>query len=94
MKMDNEQTLLKKLGLEFEILNAGCCGMAGSFGYEKGEKYTVSVKAAERELAPAIRKVMADTLIIADGFSCRTQIYDQTGHKALHLVEVIKLGMG
>ena len=94
MKMDAEQKVLKKLGLDFEILNAGCCGMAGSFGYEQGQKYEVSVKAAERELAPKIRKTPEDTLIIADGFSCRTQIYDQTGRKALHLAEVIHLAMG
>jgi FAD/FMN-containing dehydrogenase/Fe-S oxidoreductase len=92
IKMNSEKNVLEKLGLDFEILNAGCCGMAGGFGYEKGEHYEVSMKIAENALLPAVRSADEDTLIIADGFSCRSQINQCTSRKALHLAEVIQMG--
>ncbi len=73
MKFDAENAVLKKLGLDYELLDSGCCGMAGSFGFE-AEHYDVSVAVGERRLLPAVRAADADTLIIADGFSCREQI--------------------
>jgi len=71
MKMTAEQALLPKLGLDFQVLDSGCCGMAGAFGFEK-DHYTVSIKAGERVLLPAVRKADKEMLIIADGFSART----------------------
>jgi len=93
MKMDAELNTMKKLGLDFEVLDSGCCGMAGYFGYQKGRHYTVSIKAAERVLLPAVRKAGKETLIIADGFSCREQIEQQTGRKGMHLAEVILMAI-
>ena len=88
MKMDAETELYKRLGLEFEILDTGCCGMAGSFGFE-ADHYEVSVKCGERMLLPIVRDVKEKKLIIADGFSCREQIEQLDGHRALHTVEVV-----
>ena len=56
------------------MLDSGCCGMAGYFGYEKGDHYDVSIKAGERVLLPAVRDAGKQTIVIADGFSCREQI--------------------
>jgi hypothetical protein len=72
------------------ILDAGCCGMAGSFGFER-DHYDVSMKVGERALLPAVRRAPADTLIVADGFSCRTQIAGATNRRALHLADVIEM---
>jgi Fe-S oxidoreductase len=89
MKKTDEKKVLEKLGLDCEFPDSGCCGMAGSFGFEHGEKYDVSVKAGERSLFPRIRETADDTLIIADGFSCREQIHQGTNRNAVHLAEVI-----
>jgi len=69
---------------------SGCCGMAGSFGYEK-EHYDISKKIGEQSLFPPIRKSSPDTLVIANGFSCRHQIADFTHRKAVHWVEAIEV---
>ena len=90
MKTDAERSLLKKTGLDFQMLNSGCCGMAGSFGFEAG-KYDVSIAIGERVLLPAVREAGRDTLLIANGFSCREQIAQQTSRQALHLAEVLHL---
>lgn len=71
------------------IITSGCCGMAGSFGYEK-EHYEISMKIGELKLFPAVRKASADTIIAANGTSCRHQIFDGTSRKALHPVTVLK----
>jgi Fe-S oxidoreductase len=92
MKMDDEERVLTRLGVDFEMLDAGCCGMAGAFGFEK-EHYEVSLKAGERVLLPRVRDCSEDTLIIADGFSCREQILQTTGRRAVHLSEVIRMGL-
>jgi Fe-S oxidoreductase len=92
MKSTDEEATLKRLGLDYEILNAGCCGMAGSFGYESG-KYEISVKSGERVLLPRVRNAGKDTLIIADGFSCREQIEQLTKRQALHLAEVLQMAL-
>src|SRR5438445_9730462 len=78
------------MGLDFEVLDSGCCGMAGSFGFER-EHYDVSMKVGERVLLPAIRRAPKDTLIVADGFSCRTQIAQATDRRALHLADLIDM---
>jgi Fe-S oxidoreductase len=91
LKFDAENSVLKKLGLEFEVLASGCCGMAGSFGFEN-DKHSVSLAIGERKLLPAVRQAPISTMIIADGFSCREQIAQETGRQALHLAEVIQMG--
>jgi Fe-S oxidoreductase len=90
LKFDDENSVLKKLGLEANTLHSGCCGMAGSFGFES-DKYDVSVAIGERGLLPAVREAEASTVIIADGFSCREQIAQETDRHGLHLAEVIHL---
>jgi len=85
----DDQKLLGRLGLDARLLDSGCCGMAGAFGFERGEHHAVSVQCAERVLAPEVRRAAADTLILADGFSCREQIRHLTGRRALHLAEVL-----
>ena len=93
MKMKDEEAVLRKMGAELQPLDSGCCGMAGPFGFEK-EKYAVSQAIGERVLLPAVRQSGADTLIVSDGFSCREQIFQATGRKALHLAEAIQLAGG
>ena len=92
LKMSGEQHLLDKLGLDYEILDSGCCGMAGSFGFEK-DKHAVSIACAERVLLPAVRQAAEDTLIIADGFSCREQIAQCTERRAMHIAEIMQLAL-
>ncbi|HEV8365460.1 MAG TPA: FAD-binding and (Fe-S)-binding domain-containing protein [Gemmatimonadaceae bacterium] len=93
LAMDEEITVLTKLGLNLTVLDAGCCGMAGAFGFER-EHYDVSIKCGERVLLPAVRSAPSDTLIIADGFSCREQIAQSTGRRALHVAEVLEMALG
>jgi FAD/FMN-containing dehydrogenase/Fe-S oxidoreductase len=93
MKLDCEKSLLNKTGLDYKILDSGCCGMAGYFGYEKGDHYEVSIKAGERVLLPAVRNAADDTIIIADGFSCREQIEQQTNRKGMHLAQVLQMAL-
>jgi Fe-S oxidoreductase len=88
-----DERLLKDMGLDAEVLNAGCCGMAGSFGFERGDHYEVSVAAGERVLLPRVRDADPDTLVVADGFSCRTQIEQGSGRHPLHLAEVMRLAL-
>ena len=89
--MDAEQSLLQRVGLDYTLPDSGCCGMAGAFGFERGSHYQVSIGAGERVLLPAVRKAHRDTLIVANGFSCREQIRQTTGKQALHVAEVIQL---
>jgi Fe-S oxidoreductase len=89
----DEKELLQQMGLDVEIPDAGCCGLAGSFGYEAGERYEVSVAAGERVLLPKVRAASPDTLIVANGFSCRSQIRHGSDRRALHLAQVIELAI-
>ncbi len=75
-------------GLKVSTVQTSCCGMAGSFGYE-AEHYDVSMRMAELSLLPSIRKCSGDTLLVADGTSCRHQIADGTGRKPLHVARVL-----
>ena len=93
MRLDADEVVLSKLGLDYTILDSGCCGMAGAFGFEAGERYEVSIKAGERVLLPAVRSASNDILIVADGFSCREQIAHGTHRRALHLAEVIQMAL-
>jgi FAD/FMN-containing dehydrogenase/Fe-S oxidoreductase len=88
--MKGEESILRALGLDYRILDSGCCGMAGAFGFEETH-YDVSVQVGELRLLPAVREASDDTLIIADGFSCREQISQLTGRYALHLADVIRM---
>jgi FAD/FMN-containing dehydrogenase/Fe-S oxidoreductase len=94
MGMSAEESLLHRLGVNFQSPAPGCCGMAGSFGFERdNDKYEVSIAIGELELLPAVRNAPTDWLIIADGFSCREQIAQSTGRHALHLAEVLQLAL-
>ena len=90
---DGEQELLKRMGLEADVLDAGCCGMAGSFGFEAGEKYEVSQACGERRLLPAVRRAPDDALIVAEGFSCREQIAQGSHRRALHPAQVLQMAL-
>jgi FAD/FMN-containing dehydrogenase/Fe-S oxidoreductase len=90
---DDEKALLRRMGLDLELPDAGCCGMAGSFGYEAGERYRVSQAAGERKLLPAVRAAQPSTLVVADGFSCRSQIASGTDRHGLHLAEVLAMAI-
>ncbi len=92
MKMTTEESLLRRLGVDFQSPAPGCCGMAGSFGFER-DKYEISAAIGELELLPAVRQAPSDCLIIADGFSCREQIAQGTGRHALHLAEVLQMAL-
>ena len=90
---DCDRAVLDRLGLDYEVLETGCCGLAGSFGYERGERYDVSVKAAEQVLLPAVRRASPHTILMTDGFSCRSQIAHGSDREALHLAQVIQMAL-
>ncbi len=92
MGFDAEHRLLARLGLDLEFPEPGCCGMAGGFGFE-GEHYGISMQVGQRALLPAVRSASPDTLVIADGFSCREQIAQATGREARHLAEILEMAM-
>ena len=92
MKMDHEEALLRMLAVELECPDSGCCGMAGPFGFLE-DKFEVSRAVGERVLLPAVRNAAPDTLIVADGFSCREQILQGSGRRAIHLAEVLKMAL-
>jgi FAD/FMN-containing dehydrogenase/Fe-S oxidoreductase len=93
LKMTDEVALLARLGLNCETPETGCCGMAGAFGFESGQKFDVSVACAERALLPALRESDRNALVIADGFSCREQIAQLGGRHALHTAEAVQLAL-
>jgi FAD/FMN-containing dehydrogenase/Fe-S oxidoreductase len=87
-----EQKLLQRMGIDVETVAGGCCGLAGSWGFEAGH-HDVSLAAGELALLPAVRAAARDVLVVADGFSCKTQIEQAgTGRRAMHVAEVLKLG--
>lgn len=92
MRMDAEESLMKKMQLDYELLNSGCCGMAGSFGYEK-DKYDISIKAGERVLLPEVRRAGLKTIIVSGGFSCKEQIQQETPRHALHTAEILAIAL-
>jgi Fe-S oxidoreductase len=93
MHLEPERKVLSEMGVEADVLASGCCGMAGGFGYEGRTKYDVSVAAGERVLLPRVRSAEPTTLVIADGFSCKSQIAQRTSRQALHLAEVMKVAI-
>ena len=92
MKMSDEESLLRKMGADLRTIDSGCCGMAGPFGFEK-EKFGMSQALGERVLLPAVRQADPEVLIVTDGFSCREQILQATGRRAIHLAEAIQLAL-
>jgi len=91
-KIDDEEAVLRAAGATVETLDSGCCGMAGSFGFET-EHYDLSMQVGELVLLPAVRRASSETLIVADGFSCREQIRQATGRRAVHLAEALRAGL-
>jgi FAD/FMN-containing dehydrogenase/Fe-S oxidoreductase len=89
--MDPEHKLLERMGLEIEPVSGGCCGLAGSWGFEQGH-HDVSMQCGELALLPAVRDADPDTVVVANGFSCKTQI-QQSGaeRRALHVAQVMKM---
>ncbi len=94
MGWDHDQQLLQAAGVDAQHLESGCCGLAGTFGYEKGH-LDVSRDCAERVLLPSARAADADTTLLADGFSCRTQIhdFDSGGKEGIHLAQLLARGL-
>ncbi len=88
LRFDSTTKLLDRLGVEYEVPASGCCGMAGSFGYE-AEKYEVSARIGEHELLPAVRNAPKSAVVVAEGFSCRSQIRGLTDRRALHPAQLL-----
>ena len=86
--MNDEVAALTATGGDVKVLDSGCCGMAGPFGFEK-KSYDVSQILGERVLLPAVRAAAPGTVIVTDGFSCREQIAQNTGKRAVHVAEVL-----
>lgn len=93
MGVSAEDKLLKKMDAEYKMLDSGCCGMAGYFGYEKGNHYDVSQQVGELVLLPAIRQAEKETVIVTDGFSCREQIAMNTQRKGLHFAQLLQMAL-
>ncbi|MFU8871787.1 FAD-binding and (Fe-S)-binding domain-containing protein [Micromonospora sp. SL4-19] len=89
-----DQAVLSEAGVRADFLDSGCCGLAGNFGFEQGH-YEVSEACAERVLLPAVRDAADTDVILADGFSCRTQVEQSAarGRKAIHLAELLRAGL-
>jgi Fe-S oxidoreductase len=87
-----ETELMAKAGVDMTSVPSGCCGLAGNFGFER-DHYEVSQALAERALLPAVRTAAEDTVVIADGFSCRTQVAHGSDRTAVHLAEVLAAGL-
>jgi Fe-S oxidoreductase len=83
-----ELRVLAKLGVDTTVVGGGCCGLAGNWGFEPGH-FDISQTLGEKELFPAIRGAADDTIVLADGFSCRTQIAQGTGADGVHLAQVM-----
>jgi FAD/FMN-containing dehydrogenase/Fe-S oxidoreductase len=93
MKMTDEVAILRRTGADVQLLDSGCCGMAGPFGFER-DKFEVSQTLGERVLLPAVRAAAPETILVADGFSCREQISQNTTRRAVHFAEVIAPASG
>ena len=88
MGMQDEISLLQATSADVNVLDSGCCGMAGPFGFEK-DKFEVSQALGERVLMPMVRSATPETILVSDGFSCREQIRQNSPRHALHLAEVL-----
>ncbi|HKU68127.1 MAG TPA: FAD-linked oxidase C-terminal domain-containing protein [Candidatus Baltobacteraceae bacterium] len=88
----SESHVFGQMQMDFEQLDSGCCGMAGAFGFEQSH-YDMSIKCGERRLLPKVRDAKPQTIVVADGFSCREQIAQTTKRQALHPAQVMKLAL-
>src|SRR5699024_1401112 len=94
MGSQSDLRLMSDCGIDAQRLDVGCCGLAGNFGFERGH-YDVSMTCAEDQLMPAVRAAEPSTLVLADGFSCRTQIRHAGSDKTpMHLAEVLANSLG
>ncbi|OSC38809.1 FAD-binding and (Fe-S)-binding domain-containing protein [Mycobacterium decipiens] len=89
---DADRSLLAAASVKATVLDSGCCGLAGNFGFERGH-YEVSNAAGERVLLPAVREAVPTTAIVADGFSCRAQITHGTSRQPVHLAQLLAGGL-
>ncbi|HEY8296496.1 MAG TPA: FAD-binding and (Fe-S)-binding domain-containing protein [Candidatus Baltobacteraceae bacterium] len=87
-----ENAIFKAIGLDYETPDTGCCGMAGPFGFD-AEHYDVSMTLGERVLLPKVRQADKQTIIVANGFSCREQVAQTTNRQALHPAQVLKMAI-
>ncbi len=92
LEKETELQLLRTIGLECDVPDTGCCGMAGAYGFERN-RYDVSMAVGERVLLPSVRNADDEMLIVADGYSCREQIAQSTVREALHPVEVLHMAI-
>jgi FAD/FMN-containing dehydrogenase/Fe-S oxidoreductase len=90
--LDDDIAVLKATGLDLTVLDAGCCGMAGAFGFERSH-FEVSRTVGERVLLPAVRAAAPETYIVTNGFSCREQIAQLTGRRVWHVAELLARGL-
>jgi Fe-S oxidoreductase len=90
---DDDRAVMTALGVEAEVLDSGCCGLAGNFGFEKGH-YDVSMACAERVLLPAVRAADPAVAVVADGFSCRTQLRQAGTREPVHLAQLAAHALG
>ena len=89
--LEPEQSLLRRMGIDIESVSGGCCGLAGSWGFERGH-HEISMQCGEQALLPAVREADGDTLVIANGFSCKTQIAQSDAQRrALHVAQAMKM---
>lgn len=92
LEFDAQQRILDRLGVEHEVLDSGCCGMAGAFGFEE-EKYAVSQACGEAVLLPAVREADRRTLVLTDGFSCREMIEQNGLRRPRHSAELLHMAL-
>jgi FAD/FMN-containing dehydrogenase/Fe-S oxidoreductase len=91
--IDADRELLEAAGMHVDVVTGGCCGLAGSWGFEAGH-YDVSVACGRHALLPAVEQAAPDTVVVANGFSCRTQIEQETGRLAVHVAQSLLPGAG
>lgn len=89
----NERGVLGKMEVDYVMPDTGCCGMAGAFGFESGDHYDVAIACGQSVLLPEVAKAADDTLIIADGFSCREQVSQCSDRTALHMAQVMQMAL-
>jgi len=92
LHFETEVDLLKKAGVDCEVPDSGCCGMAGSFGYE-ADHHQVGLDCGERVLLPSVRRLPEDELVVTDGFSCREMIRQETDRRAVHFAQVLQMAI-
>ncbi|HET7711419.1 MAG TPA: 4Fe-4S dicluster domain-containing protein, partial [Thermoanaerobaculia bacterium] len=92
MRFEPEEAVFRRMGLDYEHPDSGCCGMAGAFGFE-AKHYDIAMRAGERVILPRIREAPLETIIIANGFSCREQIAQGTDREAIHLAQVLQMAI-